>query len=242
MGKRLLIAWGVLVGFFTLWAALAQIAPDLFVIKGNPLPAWVRSPNLVWISLPLTVFWLVAAFWRLFERFSKLEAEPQQRDKTFQLWLNDRNREIAERYIAEYRTLESNISNIGAANATALNDFHKTYNRRLEALEQRQPQKFDDTARAALGKLLARGDELLSRAMSIPEASADTEVECRHAFDAIIAWEQEVLAWLKSSKIDFEQDFLAGFPVPKTATTNQTIVRRIECRLDRLRAVKAALS
>lgn len=53
---------GALVVLITVWGALAQIAPDLFQLRGRAVLGWLWNPMLIWLALPLAVAWFA---WRL---------------------------------------------------------------------------------------------------------------------------------------------------------------------------------
>lgn len=62
----------------TLWGSLAQIAPDLFQIRGNPVLGWLWSSTILWLALPIAVAWLFVHLWSVDRRLDRQQKQFQE--------------------------------------------------------------------------------------------------------------------------------------------------------------------
>jgi hypothetical protein len=204
-------AWPIVSSVLLVWAALATIAPQWFQVhQGAAVTNLLLHPATIRILAALIVIWL-AVYLR------RLESRPDLRR------LESRLRALETRpKPGSFAELAASLRDQGVLD------------------EKAQRATPNTSAVATLDQLLARGDDLLSRAKTI--GIWNRAVEFNLAQQNIFRWEQEVVEWLKKLKPGFEADFMANFDVPSGADVGATTVLRVAIRLERLRAVKASIT
>jgi hypothetical protein len=64
------------------------------------------------------------------------DEESRFREGEYRLWIRDREREISERCLREYRALEQSVSNLTASATDVIANFHRIFEARLGDLER----------------------------------------------------------------------------------------------------------
>jgi len=143
------------IGFLTVWAALAQIAPDVFQVNKDSLRGfgWLLTPMMGWILFPLVVIVLVYYFSRLEGRITELSVNAAR------LWIEHHQEELfrdvrhqltaLRRQMDEQRMTEANLAEIRTGNThemftTIDSDGH------IRTWSRREVDQMSDTARQEL--------------------------------------------------------------------------------------------
>jgi len=237
--RRLL---GVAISGLLCWAALSNIAPDVFQIKGKPVFVWLSAHGL-WILAALAAIWLAAYLWSIDKKLddvtTKQQNEMSRRQSEYESWLKDRQREISQRSIAEYQGLAKQVEDFTQTGTEAIERLRQQINSRLERLERRAPHVAHVSL---LTGFITRGDEMLARAEVLSRGSEAHYVEVQQLQRDVMRWEGEATAWLNSVKPGIGDDLVANFHVPSGSDLSQTLVLRIAVRQERLRAIKVAMT